>query len=84
VLYPEITGGNLSLSALRTIGFTGRPWPLIEGDGRIYGMYCWRSWRGGRTEFDRYGNAKKIEFTISLFRAADGDFREKLQIVVCQ
>ena len=38
VLYPEITGGRWSLSALETIGFAGRPWPLIEGDGQIYGM----------------------------------------------
>ncbi|EIW9279102.1 phage tail protein [Klebsiella pneumoniae] len=78
VLYPEITGGNLSLAALRTIGFTGRPWPLIEGDGRIYGMYVLARLEEGRTEFDRYGNAKKIEFTLTLNRA-DSDFREKLQ-----
>lgn len=39
VLYPEITGGRWSLAALETIGFAGRPWPLIEGDGQIYGMY---------------------------------------------
>ncbi len=78
VLYPEITGGNLSLSALRTIGFTGRPWPLIEGDGRIYGMYVLTRLEEGRTEFDQYGSAKKIEFTLTLSRA-DSDFREKLQ-----
>jgi phage protein U len=32
----------------------------------------------GKSEFDRYGNAKKIEFTLSLSRV-DSDFREKLQ-----
>ncbi|UJD79811.1 phage tail protein [Serratia rubidaea] len=78
VLYPEITGGNLSLASLETIGFTGRPWPLIEGDGRIYGMYVMTRLERGKSEFDRYGNPKKIEFTISLSRV-DGDFREKLQ-----
>lgn len=59
VLYPEITGGNLSLSSLETIGFTGRPWPLIEGDGRIYGMYVMTRLERGKSEFDRYGNPKK-------------------------
>lgn len=78
VLYPEITGGNLSLAALETIGFSGRPWPLIEGGGWIYGMYVMTRLERGKTEFDQYGLAKKIEFTISLSRA-NGDFREKLQ-----
>lgn len=79
VLYPEITGGNLSLSALETIGFAGRPWPLIEGDGRIYGMYVLTRLERGKSEFDQYGNPRKIEFTLSLSRV-DTDFREKLQI----
>lgn len=77
-LYPEITGGNWSLSALTTIGHAGRPWPLIEGTGRIYGMYVLTNLEVGKTEFDRYGNPKKIEFTISLSRV-DEDFRAKLQ-----
>ncbi|MEJ4043903.1 phage tail protein [Erwinia sp. SLM-02] len=78
VLYPEITGGNLSLAALNSIGFAGRPWPLIEGTGRIYGMYVMTALERGKSEFDRYGNPKKIEFTLSLSRV-DADFREKLQ-----
>lgn len=77
-LYPEITGGNWSLSALKTIGYAGRPWPLIEGTGRIYGMYVLTGLEEGKTEFDRYGNPKKIEFTINLSRV-DEDFRAKLQ-----
>ena len=28
VLYPEITGGEVSLSLLTTQAYTGRPWPL--------------------------------------------------------
>lgn len=39
VLYPEITGGEVSLSLLTTQAYTGRPWPLIDGVGQIYGMY---------------------------------------------
>jgi hypothetical protein len=77
-LYPEITGGNLSLAALTTTGFAGKPWPLIEGSGTIYGMFVLTGIQTGHTEFDRYGNARKIEFTLSLERA-DEDIREKLQ-----
>ncbi|RLM23692.1 phage tail protein [Brenneria alni] len=78
VLYPEITGGNLSLSALTTMGYMGRPWPLIEGSGKIYGMYVLTGLQRTGAEFDRYGNAKKIEFSISLQRV-DEDYRERLQ-----
>lgn len=68
VLYPEITGGRWSLSALEAIGFAGRPWPLIEGDGQIYGMYLMTQLERGKTEFDRYGNPKKLSLR-SVFRA---------------
>ncbi|MFJ5480886.1 phage tail protein [Pectobacterium carotovorum] len=78
VLYPEITGGNLSLSALTTMGYMGRPWPLIEGTGKIYGMYVLTGLQRTNSEFDRYGNAKKIEFSLSLQRV-DEDYRERLQ-----
>ncbi|MGA3716065.1 phage tail protein, partial [Escherichia coli] len=78
VLYPEITGGNISLSALETVCYAGRPWPLIEGTGRIYGMYVLTRLERGKSEFDRFGNPKKIEFTLTLSRV-DADYREKLQ-----
>ena len=41
-------------------------------------MYVLTRPEEGRTEFDQYGGAKKIEFTLTLSRA-DSDFREKLQ-----
>ncbi|PWC09672.1 phage tail protein [Brenneria roseae subsp. americana] len=78
VLYPEITGGNLALSALTTMGYMGRPWPLIEGTGKIYGMYVLTGLQRTNEELDRYGNPKKIEFSISLQRV-DEDYRERLQ-----
>lgn len=39
LLYPEITGGEVSLTLLNTQAYTGCPWPLIDGTGQIYGMY---------------------------------------------
>ena len=78
VLYPEITGGNLSLAALTSMGYAGMPWPLISGVGQIYGMYVMTQLDEGNSEFDQYGNPKKIEFTITLSRV-DSDIREKLR-----
>ncbi|HEA0862668.1 TPA: phage tail protein [Salmonella enterica] len=78
VLYPEITGGEVSLSVLTTQAYTGRPWPLIDGVGQIYGMYVITGLQTTRSELDRYGKAKKIEFSIS-FQRCDEDMRERLQ-----
>ena len=78
VLYPEITGGDVSLTVLATQAYTGRPWPLISGAGQIYGMYVLTGTNTTRSEFDRYGKAKKIEFSLTLERC-DEDLRERLQ-----
>ncbi len=78
LLYPEITGGNLSLGAVSTMAYTGLAWPLIDGAGSIYGMYVITGLQETHQEFDRYGKAKKIEFTLSLQRV-DEDIRERLQ-----
>ncbi|EAA4438585.1 phage tail protein [Salmonella enterica] len=78
ILYPEITGGEVSLTVLTTQAYTGRPWPLIDGTGQIYGMYVITGLQTTRSELDRYGKAKKIEFSIS-FQRCDEDLRERLQ-----
>ena len=76
-LYPEITGGDLSLSALRTMAYTGKAWPLIEGTGTIYGMFAITNIRENRTEFMSDGKAQKIEFTLTLKKQSE-DIREGL------
>ncbi|GDJ77669.1 phage tail assembly protein [Escherichia coli O145:H28] len=68
----------MSLSLLTTQAYTGRPWPLIDGVGQIYGMYVLTGTNTTRSEFDRYGKAKKIEFSLTLERC-DEDLRERLQ-----
>lgn len=78
LLYPEITGGNLSLGAVSTMAYTGLAWPLIDGVGSIYGMYVITGLQETHQELDRYDKAKKIEFTLSLQRV-DEDIREPLQ-----
>lgn len=76
-LYPEISGGDVSLAILETMAYTGRAWPLIEGTGKIYGMYVIDGLTQNRTEFFQDGKARKIDFTLSLKKVSE-DIREKL------
>ncbi|EMV2347449.1 TPA: phage tail protein, partial [Escherichia coli] len=50
---------------------------LIDGVGQIYGMYVITAVRTTRSELDRHGKAKKIEFTVSMERC-DEDLRERM------
>ena len=76
-LYPEISGGDVSLTTLETMAYTGRAWPLSEGTGKIYGMYVIDGLTQNRTEFFQDGKARKIDFTLSLKKVSE-DIREKL------
>ncbi|WP_426578406.1 phage tail protein [Xenorhabdus stockiae] len=80
MLYPEVTGGDISLEVLRTMAFSAKPWPLIEGTGMIYGMFVIDSLTESRTEFFANGKARRIEFTLSLKRVSE-DIREGLSRV---
>lgn len=68
LLVPELCGSTLSLDALRIMADSGRAWPLVEGTGRIYGLYVIESLSETRTLFFRDGAARRIEFTLKLAR----------------
>ncbi|MDH1587998.1 MULTISPECIES: phage tail protein [Stutzerimonas] len=72
VLLPALAGTQLSLDALRTMADTGKAWPLVEGTGKIYGTWVIESLSETRTLFFRDGQARRIEFTLSLKRIDDG------------
>ncbi|WP_192457697.1 phage tail protein [Musicola keenii] len=76
-LYPEITGGDMSLSMLTAMASTGKAWPLIEGTGRIYGMYVITGINETRSLFFDNGKARHISFSLSLERVNE-DLREML------
>lgn len=73
VLLPEITGGRLTLEALRKMADTGKAWPLIEGTGVMHGLFVIESLSTTRTEFFADGAARRIEFTLKLKRVDDND-----------
>lgn len=72
VLLPALAGTQLSLDTLRTMADTGKAWPLVEGTGKIYGTWIIESLSETRTLFFRDGQARRIEFTLSLKRIDDG------------
>jgi uncharacterized protein len=72
-LLPELTGGDLSLSMLETMGALHTSWPLIEGTGHIYGMFTLDDIETTRTLFFSDGGARRIDFTITLTRSDEID-----------
>lgn len=70
-LYPELTGGKLSLAMLHSMAETGKAWPLIEGSGQIYGMFVIEDKSETHTTFFPDGTARKIEFSLKLSRVDD-------------
>jgi phage protein U len=71
VLYPEITGGKISLAALEAMADEGMAWPLLEGTGWFYGLYVIEELSTTATAFFPDGAARKIEFSIKLARTDD-------------
>lgn len=68
VLYPELTGGKLSMAALKLMASEGKSWPLLDGSGVIYGMYIINSVNETGSLFFADGTPRKIEFTLTLTR----------------
>jgi len=87
-LYPEITGGRVSCSLLRLMAEQGRAWPLLDGNGLIYGMYVIASVNETGTEFFSDGTPRKIDFTLTLTRVDEslvamfGDIRDQTELLV--
>jgi phage protein U len=76
-LYPELTGGSLSLMALKLMADSGKAWSLIDGSGAIYGMFVIESIDETKTEFMSGGKPRKISFTLTL-RRVDNNLFEML------
>ena len=71
IILPELAGSALSLDALRLMANTGKAWPMVEGSGRIYGLWVIESLSETKTVFFRDGTPRRIEFTLSLKRIDD-------------
>lgn len=70
-LMPELTGGRANLDTLRWMADEGKAWPLIDGEGHIYGLWLIESLSETRSEMFKDGAARKIEFSLGLKKADD-------------
>jgi len=71
VLLPEITGGEPQIDELREMADEGGAWPLIDGNGRVHGVFTITGLSLTRTVFFEDGTARRIEFSLSLARVDD-------------
>ena len=69
---PELTGSLYSLDAVRLMADTGKSWILIQGTGRIYGSFIITNMTEGRTVLDDDGDARRVDFSITLKRTDEG------------
>lgn len=72
-LHPELTGGQVSLIALRAMADTGMAWPLIQGDGLVYGLYVIEDMNETKSVLMPNGSARQIDFTLKLSRVDEMD-----------
>ncbi|KTS77820.1 oxidoreductase [Pseudomonas oryzihabitans] len=77
-LAPELAGSPTSLDLLRLMASTGSAWPLIEGSGRIYGLWVIESLNETKTIFFSDGTPRRIGFTLTLKRIDDNQAAEFL------
>ena len=73
VLVSGLTGTQISLDVLREMADTGKAWALIEGTGRIYGIFVIEAISETRSYFFKDGAARRIEFSLTLQRVDDSD-----------
>ncbi|SER25189.1 hypothetical protein SAMN04244573_03202 [Azotobacter beijerinckii] len=71
VLLPELAGSQVSLDKVREMADTGKAWPVVDGTGRVYGLWVIESLSETHTLFFQDGAARRIEFNIALKRIDD-------------
>jgi phage protein U len=72
-LYPELTGGAVTLDLLHEMAATGKAFPLIQGDGVFRGYFVIERTSVTRSEFFSDGAARKLDFTMNLKRVDDDE-----------
>ena len=87
-LAPIITGGRAHLELLKIMADQGTAWPLIGGDGWLYGLFVIQGMDQTATEFFNNGAPRLIDFTLNLKRVDDdrlallGDVTDKILALI--
>lgn len=80
-LLPELAGTRVSLELLAAMAEAGTAWPLIQGDGTLYGEYLITGIQTTGTLHFQDGAPRRIDFQLTLKRTDStllGDLTEKL------
>ena len=70
-LATSLTGGRIHLELLKTMADQGTAWPLIGGNGWLYGLYVITGLDQTYAEMMDNGAARMIDFTLALKRVDD-------------
>lgn len=70
-LYPEVSGGQTSIDALKRMGEQGKSYPLITGMGSHLGAYVIEKISCNKSAFLSNGAAQKIDFAMQLKKVGD-------------
>lgn len=71
VIYPYYKGGLGQVSSMRAEAAKGEPLLMLDGTGRVWGLYCITEVRETQTTFFSGGQPRKIDFNISLTAYGD-------------
>jgi uncharacterized protein len=69
-ILPEF-GQRTSLDEIHDMGDTGEPFVLVDGAGRVYGLFVITDKSETLSYLDQLGRPKRIEFSITLKRVDD-------------
>ena len=76
-LMPEHTGGDTHLDLIQRMADSGKAHVMVDGAGKVPGLFIIIGISQTRSEFFRDGAARKIDFTLTLKRI-DDDAVDKL------
>lgn len=65
-IYPHYRGGLAQVDAMRGQAGAGVPLLLLDGTGRVYGLWCIERVRESKSAFLGDGAPRKIEFSVEL------------------
>lgn len=77
VIFPEFRGGLDQVSKMRLQASIGVPLPMIDGRGKVWGLWVVEEITEKQEIFEKHGAPKRIEFDLKLSRY-DGGLRALL------
>ncbi|WP_454886152.1 phage tail protein [Sphingomonas oryzagri] len=67
-LVPELAGSQSAIEVVRAMADEGEAWPLVDGEGRVFGLYVIRGLDERQGAFIATGLPRRIEFSLDLER----------------